>query len=229
MNKKNSAFTLAEVLITILIIGIVATLTIPTVMRSYKRFMIEKQLVTFQSTLERAIKMAEAEHGAMKTWDLSTYAVSGDPKTLTTIPSRNAFINKYLMPYLHTRNKDAGERYLLTDIGYNKPWKYPNGSEFVKLNTQISPILLNNGVVIIPVVQTSASGSIRIARWLTLHVDINGPSGDNVIGKDIFSFNIPLKDGYKIGIAGENSHYSSTYDRFEDTPEQTIRDNCKSG
>ena len=66
------AFTLAEVLITLGIIGIVAAVTIPTLVTKYQ----EKQTVTrfkwIYSTLANAFTMAVAENGDPQTWDLNT-------------------------------------------------------------------------------------------------------------------------------------------------------------
>ena len=69
---KRVAFTLAEVLITLAIIGIVAAVTIPTLITKYQ----EKQTVTrfkwIYSTLANAFTMAVAENGAPETWDLNS-------------------------------------------------------------------------------------------------------------------------------------------------------------
>lgn len=69
MLKKIGAFTLAEVLITLAIIGIVAALTLPNLIYSYKKRIIETRLVHFSSMFRQAIQMAEAEYGETTTWD----------------------------------------------------------------------------------------------------------------------------------------------------------------
>ena len=71
-NIRRVAFTLAEVLITLAIIGVVAAMTIPTLITKYQ----EKQTVTrfkwIYSTLANAFTMAVAENGAPETWDLNS-------------------------------------------------------------------------------------------------------------------------------------------------------------
>ena len=68
---KKTAFTLAEVLITLGIIGIVAAMTIPTLIQ--KNF--EKQTVAklreTQSILSQAMRMAEDEYGDPSGWNLT--------------------------------------------------------------------------------------------------------------------------------------------------------------
>ena len=46
-NIRKSAFTLAEVLITLAIIGVVAAMTIPTLISSYREKVVETKLVKF--------------------------------------------------------------------------------------------------------------------------------------------------------------------------------------
>ena len=67
--KVNKAFTLAEVLITLGIIGVVAAMTIPTLVQSYKKKVVESRLVKFYSTMQQAIKLSEIENGPISTWD----------------------------------------------------------------------------------------------------------------------------------------------------------------
>ena len=52
--RQKTAFTLAEVLITLGIIGIVAALTLPNLIANYKNKIIAKQLQKTYSTLSQA-------------------------------------------------------------------------------------------------------------------------------------------------------------------------------
>ena len=69
--KSRIGFTLAEVLVTLGIIGVVAALTIPTLITKYQ----EKQTVTrfkwIYSTLANAYTMAIAENGSPVNWELN--------------------------------------------------------------------------------------------------------------------------------------------------------------
>ena len=60
---KKNAFTLAEVLITLGIIGVVAALTIPTLMSSIQNRQLEVGLKNAYSTLTQALKMYEQDNG----------------------------------------------------------------------------------------------------------------------------------------------------------------------
>lgn len=84
------AFTLAEVLITLGIIGVVAALTIPTLIQNYKKREVETSLKKIYTTVNQAIKKAELDYGDYHTWE------SG--------PNGTGAIEKYFIPYLNVIN-----------------------------------------------------------------------------------------------------------------------------
>lgn len=77
-------FTLAEVLITLGIIGVVSAMTIPTLIQSYRNHVVETRLKKVYSVMNQAIQRAEADYGAKELWNFE------DPE----------FYNKYYAPYL---------------------------------------------------------------------------------------------------------------------------------
>ena len=62
-NKKNGGFTLAEVLITLGIIGVVAAMTIPTLIKNYQKTVWVNQLKKSVSTLEQGFQKMLADEG----------------------------------------------------------------------------------------------------------------------------------------------------------------------
>lgn len=68
---RKSAFTLAEVLITLGIIGVVAAMTIPTLMNSTNSKETVTSLKKVFSTLSNAYTLTENEEGTPDTWGLS--------------------------------------------------------------------------------------------------------------------------------------------------------------
>ena len=67
-NFPLKGFTLAEVLITLGVIGVVAALTMPTLIKKYTNHVVETRLKAFYSQFNEAIKLAEAEYGDKKDW-----------------------------------------------------------------------------------------------------------------------------------------------------------------
>ena len=67
---KHAAFTLAEVLITLAIIGVVAVMTIPTLISDYQEKVTITKVATAYSILSNAWQMSLVESGSfkIKTW-----------------------------------------------------------------------------------------------------------------------------------------------------------------
>ena len=69
-NLKISGFTLAEVLITLVIIGVVAAITVPLMMNQYHEQEIITKLQNTYSILSQAVKLAEIHNGEIESWDI---------------------------------------------------------------------------------------------------------------------------------------------------------------
>lgn len=88
---KKQGFTLAEVLITLGIIGVVAALTFPALTANYRKRVIETRLKKFYSTINQAVLRSEYDNESRMDWDRSC---SSARKTCM------AYMNKYFAPYL---------------------------------------------------------------------------------------------------------------------------------
>ena len=62
--KRRKAYTLAEVLITLGIIGVVAALTIPTLINNYRKRVLETGFEKSMSTIQQALNTTASEYGA---------------------------------------------------------------------------------------------------------------------------------------------------------------------
>ena len=67
--KEKLAFTLAEVLITLGVIGVVAAVTMPTMVQNYKNKEVESKLQKIYSVMNQAITMSEIDNGPKEYWD----------------------------------------------------------------------------------------------------------------------------------------------------------------
>jgi len=65
---RKTAFTLAEVLITLGIIGIVAAMTLPALIQKNNNRIVETRLKKFYSSINQAVELAESEYGDKKDW-----------------------------------------------------------------------------------------------------------------------------------------------------------------
>lgn len=102
---KIRAFTLAEVLITLGIIGIVAAMTIPNIIAGYNKKVVETRLAKLYSTINQAIRMSEVKNGSCKFWDW------GDINNHRDIEIMEKWWNEYMedfLPEVIATKKDYG-------------------------------------------------------------------------------------------------------------------------
>lgn len=104
------AFTLAEVLITIAIIGIVAAITIPTLVKNYKKKVIAVRLEHFAAIWRQEYRLVEFDNGNNFYGEL----VPANPAVAEN------FYKKYFAPYIKTIKTEQ--------IGDGMTAAFPNGS-----------------------------------------------------------------------------------------------------
>jgi prepilin-type N-terminal cleavage/methylation domain-containing protein len=172
-------FTLAEVLITLGIIGVVAALTMPSLIVNYQKQQTVIQLKKAYSDLNQAVKLASL--------DYEEFEYKGD-----TVEGRQAFLEEYFLPYLKTVQVCAP----IAQCGIDSAnYKFLNGaalSSTTGINASSVGAVLADGAVFI-VGMRSTTGD----RY-TLYIDINGKKGPNVMSKDLFRLsnsNIALSSG----------------------------------
>ena len=96
--KNESCFTLAEVLITLGIIGIVAAMTLPSLLGNWKKKTIEARLKKFYSTANQAIILSEVKNGPKEYWPCM---VSGCDNRISS-SEFEWWYNTYLKDFLNT-------------------------------------------------------------------------------------------------------------------------------
>lgn len=77
---RKGAFTLAEVLITLGIIGVVAALTLPSLIQKYQDQVLENQLKKMYSTISQGIQKAMADDGVSNFYDTELFQACKRPE-----------------------------------------------------------------------------------------------------------------------------------------------------
>lgn len=198
MNRQ--AFTLAEVLITLGIIGIVAAITLPALVANYKGNILKTQLQKSYSVIHNALQMMNNEQGMIA--NASSY------------PQRT-FINtykKYLLVAVNCNSDECESRYEENEDGDSVMTN--NSSNYKTFNNKkLKNYYLDDGQVILPdgsliMVQnenTTLDGTILIS------VDVNGIyKKPNRWGHDLFTFQI-MDDGKLLPMGAEGTKYKSDY------------------
>lgn len=142
-NKRKIAFTLAELLITLGIIGVVAAMTLPTLIQNYKKHEVETKLAKFYTTINQSIRMSETVNGDKIYWDDLPNGFESDANgEIDMTKSKTlAWYNKYLAPYLKTvkveTNSDGAVLAYFSDGSLSLMWGnyilfFPKSSDYPK-------------------------------------------------------------------------------------------------
>ena len=200
-NPIKLGFSLAETLITLVIIGIIAVMTIPNLISKYEKKVTVTKLKSTYAILNQALKMSINENGPVGTW----------PRDMNT----EELLKKYFVPYLKIvkiyppattdkkylcYEKDNGNYLWITGIGISTPFNRSgeNGTSSIKLP--------NNSCVGI-----NAENPTRSDLGFTIAIDVNGhDKKPNKTGYDLFWFildnnNAILPYGYNTNMGNDTS------------------------
>lgn len=184
MTNIKSGFTLAEVLITLGIIGVVAAMTIPTLINNSQDRETVSKLKKDYTTLAQAFKLSINDNGSVDTWGLSSNWASQDA------------INIYnkLSPYLKII-KSCGNSTGCFATNY----KLLNGSNISQQSfdsdTGLAKFVLSDGSAVAMGSYgdcTDYNGTSNMLKDLCgeMYIDINGAKSPNIVGRDTFYFYI---------------------------------------
>ena len=206
INKK-LAFTLAEVLITLGIIGIVAVMTIPGLMNKYQEIVTINKLKQTYSILSQGFHSMVSEYGTIDGWGNSS-----DERLMYTYKIFPQYFKVTEFCSSHWKSWD-GKKFCPDDIRY-----YIYSRELSRMTGTINTGInarLHNGVIVNILysgncIQNRAMNkkgpgempTMTLYYGTYMHgcgeilVDINGNSGDkrNITSKDVFMFKI-VTDG----------------------------------
>lgn len=195
-----AGFTLAEVLITLGIIGVVAAMTIPNLITEHQKRTTVTKLQRAISVINQAYKMS--------------FDDVGEPSSAYEIRAEEYF-NTYWAPYIKALTYCTKPK----DCGYNSdiPFTYSNGAKcptaliaeslrttFYTADGFLYIIFVGGG--------TATPGETASLDWVW--VDINGGSKPNRFGRDVF-FLQRLPDGQGVQPYGRKSS------------DNAINNNCK--
>lgn len=182
------AFTLAEVLITLGIIGVVAAMTMPALLsRNQERVTVTK-VKKFYSVMNQALLMAIKDYGYVDEWSFANDKDDEDSNV------SDKFVS-YIKPYLKL-SKDCGNKSgCIATVAY-KQLNDSNWANYNSSKTHYKMILSDGSYLWIRSNNTDKPDSIECgaANAGTPNVcgliwtDINGKQPPNTIGKDVFVF-----------------------------------------
>lgn len=170
------AFTLAEVLITLGIIGVVVALTMPTLITKYQKRQTVAQLKSAYSILSNAVLLSINKNGPTSEW---FYNNSPENASSWGNNAKNFYFT-YLDEFLQ-----VGE---YCGIKHTEPRKGACKEIYAQGDTIAYSVILKNGVGL------TIRGDSR-TEGMEIQLDINGAKNPNRCGRDGFIFEINTNEG----------------------------------
>ena len=163
-DKKKAAFTLAEVLITLGIIGIVAAMTLPMLIAKYQKQVATTKLKRLYSLISNVTLRAELDYGPSEYWDY--------PVENTITP--DDFFLRYYAPYIYStdiREKTIHDRYKVYNYNGTSTGFDDNSTargKIYRLPDETCVTMWHNN------------------QYFVLTADITCEKGPNIAGQDVF-------------------------------------------
>lgn len=174
--KKIFAFTLAEVLITIGVIGVVAAITIPSLITKSHRIIVENRLKDSYSIMSNAVKMAEEEWGV-------GFEPTDDLTSTGWSPRSSKFVfDKYFRPFMKINYEYSQDDCVELSKAYGQN---PNSGMYIDYNGACYS--LPNGTSIIFWAGRKDTDSPYL---MTVQFRINPAKKKQIDGIDVFGFQI---------------------------------------
>ena len=199
-SSHRKGFTLAEILITLTVIGVVAALTIPTLLQNTNQAEFKTALKRTFADLSQATIMIRNEKGG------SLKNAFGNSNLADSENLKNAYRDK--LSYIKDCSGDAdngGTSTGVSDLGCwhkTNQWQYLNGGN-PGIRKDAGLILSNGTLIYFDVNSSSCAGQTGdYYRCGFIIFDVNGFKKPNTIGKDIFAVNITDSELIPIGARG---------------------------
>lgn len=204
-NFKQSkfGFTLAEILITLAIIGIVAAMTLPMLFGSIQKKQTVAKLQKAISEINQAYKLSIDQNGG------------GSAEEFLNMGAEEYF-KKFWQPYLKVAT--YCEDYKQCGYQNNRPYYDLNGnllgSDLIAGSSRIAFITMDGFIFNIRTSEWDLDNNTGFTKTAgTFIIDLNGSKGPNIWGKDVF-------------VLTRNEDGTEIIPKCKDTPTVQVNNNC---
>lgn len=183
--KTFKAFTLAEVLIVLGIIGVVAAMTLPTLISNYQKQVLVNQLRKSHSLLSQAFERMMQEEKAVNfnETDFWSVCMHGDSSSQC-----ESVLSKYIKSTNTEYVSGSGRAYNTLSCS----WSSSNGGEYSncsKSNNTRSDYTRGNTVSL------PDGSTVYFFNGSVVSIDVNGSQKPNTYGRDLFAFGLSSQTG----------------------------------
>ena len=201
-----SAFTLAEVLITLTILGIIAALVIPNMVQRYNERVTVSKVKKIYSTFSDAIAQAQTLNGSVLSWDIGTNDSKAGAEKVYNYIAPNLQVSKYCGTTTSTNEACFASQYKILNGKYNAWTNVSNNDKFCKF-------ILKDGTHVAFWSNGKEKCKQDNGSCVTILFDINGKKGPNRTGIDLFGVNVLGNNGLTYTLStqcsyNDNNNYS---------------------
>ena len=202
MKRLMKGFTLAEVLITLGIIGVVAAITIPGLINNYKAERLHSKFLKTYSLLQQVFKQMQADEIPL---DPASYPGATNPFYKTFLKYLNGTVNCGRLGYSSDYDIRTAPCY------YTRAYKYKDLSG----KSTIAEVRLDDGQLVLP------DGTIlffeNYTNGIWISADLNGLDAPNRWGIDLFTFQFIEEELRTMGSSGTLYENTDTYCNYSKT------------
>jgi len=175
------AFTLAEVLITLAIIGVVAAMTIPTLVQDYQKKVFETAFKTNRAKLAQVVKLMMAQEGADSLL-MTRFFVNCAGQDMSCELS-NPDLRNYMKATKYTKNIEYTTLggLSVSEVGFSTGDCSDDGANCYQTV---------DGTIISIYTARTKPFSVGGEPFLRVAIDTNGEKGPNQLGRDWFAFKV---------------------------------------
>ena len=236
---RKLGFTVAEIIITMAIIGIVSALSMPTFISSYRKQSYANTLATAISNFETAMSTMLVKEGVddlldTQAWGNAEFSLLGEVEAAEgeNQDDVNAENNEKIKRFMF----DIGRTLKIIDLGENilyKALSTPNAVANLSFGTPVS-FLSKGGVEYKIEISNIDRGLAKsendmltqncnyINKAADVGIDINGAKGPNILGRDYFRFELGT-DGHLYPFGGRDYCIYNEED-YQDVTEKCVAD-----
>ena len=172
---KSAAFTLAEVLVTLGIIGVVSAMTVPTLMQNYQRQSYVTQLHKTYNEMSQALLRYQTDKNALNLREAGM--------------SSQAEVNNFISSYFKVVNSCLDSSTVTPCFANQSEYKKISGATASGFDNDANGLgmsfVLANGTSIRPWLSNGVN-------FIVMVVDVNGQKGPNILGRDFFDMCIDV-------------------------------------
>ena len=172
---RKAAFTLAEVLVTLGIIGVVSAMTVPTLMQNYQRQSYVTQLHKTYNEMSQALLRYQTDRNALNLREAGM--------------SSQAEVNNFISSYFKVVNSCLDSSTVTPCFANQSEYKKISGATASGFDNDADGLgmsfVLANGTSIRPWLSNGRN-------FIVMVVDVNGQKGPNILGRDFFDMCIDV-------------------------------------